>query len=221
MDKAVEKPWGWEYLLYENEHIAIWHLHIYEGRQSSLHCHPNKKTGLIVLSGVAEVSFLTDYVEQRGGQRIFPKEKVMIRKGVFHSTKAIVGDLDLFEIETPVDKQDLVRLEDKYGREGKPYEDETHYISKDILQCFPDLSDAVYDHRTNTKIVRGTIDNIKPHEAIERPIVVVTKGNIVSNQGIKIVGPGDVLYKKNMETMISKFKIESEIEYLGIDHGTF
>jgi hypothetical protein len=36
----------------------------------------------------------------------------------------------VFEIETPVDKQDLVRFRDSYGREGKPYEDSTHEIPK-------------------------------------------------------------------------------------------
>ena len=47
----------------------------------------------------------------------------MIRKGLFHSTKAISqkGAM-IFEIETPVNKHDIVRLEDKYGRAAKPYE---------------------------------------------------------------------------------------------------
>ena len=51
----VTKPWGYEYLMYQNEDIAIWSLHIDYGKQTSLHCHPRKKTGLILLSGEAEV----------------------------------------------------------------------------------------------------------------------------------------------------------------------
>ena len=36
----------------------------------------------------------------------------------------------LFEIETPNDKLDLVRLRDNYGREGKPYEDSSYEFPK-------------------------------------------------------------------------------------------
>ena len=34
----------------------------------------------------------------------------MIRRGLFHSTKALSKDALIFEIETPKDKHDLVRL---------------------------------------------------------------------------------------------------------------
>ena len=56
----VKKPWGFEYLVYENEHVGIWYLNIDYDKQTSLHSHPNKKTGLIILSGVAEISFLNN-----------------------------------------------------------------------------------------------------------------------------------------------------------------
>ena len=47
----------------------------------------------------------------------------MIDKGVFHQTTAISPKgAFLMEIETPVNKRDLVRLKDKYGREGEGYE---------------------------------------------------------------------------------------------------
>ncbi|BCV08216.1 MAG: hypothetical protein CM15mL4_2850 [uncultured marine virus] len=50
----------------------------------------------------------------------------MIRKGLFHSTKATSeSGAYVFEIETPVDKHDLVRLEDKYSERENSYEDET------------------------------------------------------------------------------------------------
>ena len=56
----VKKPWGYEYLAYENKHIALWFLYIKHTHSTSLHCHPNKTTGLILLDGKAEVSFLND-----------------------------------------------------------------------------------------------------------------------------------------------------------------
>ena len=56
----VKKPWGYEYLAYENEYVAIWFLYIKHNHATSFHCHPNKTTGLILLDGQAETSFLNN-----------------------------------------------------------------------------------------------------------------------------------------------------------------
>ena len=54
----VTKPWGYEYLVFENEFVAIWMLHIVRKRKTSMHCHPNKRTSLILLNGNATCSHL-------------------------------------------------------------------------------------------------------------------------------------------------------------------
>ena len=36
---VVKKPWGYEYLAYENEDVGLWFLYIKEGHQTSMHCH--------------------------------------------------------------------------------------------------------------------------------------------------------------------------------------
>ena len=124
-NNVVKKPWGWEYLAYENEECALWFLHIKNKQRTSMHCHPNKTTGLVLLDGSAVVSFLND------DNPLNPINKIMIRKGLFHSTCATSKEgACIFEIETPVDKYDLVRLKDSYGREGKPYEDATFEYPK-------------------------------------------------------------------------------------------
>ena len=42
---VVNKPWGYEYLAYENEYVGLWFLHIEKDQETSLHCHPKKDTG--------------------------------------------------------------------------------------------------------------------------------------------------------------------------------
>jgi mannose-6-phosphate isomerase-like protein (cupin superfamily) len=141
------KPWGSEYVLYENEDVAIWQLNIDPKNQTSLHSHPKKKTGLIVLGGAAKVSFLT------GSHNLLPGEKIMIREGVFHrTTNYLSTPLVLLEIETPVNKADLLRLEDSYDREGTPYKHEANgsldvedlhqYTS--IANCWIQIKDINY-----------------------------------------------------------------------------
>ena len=116
-DVVVKKPWGKEYLVYENENLGIWFLHIEKDQSTSTHCHPKKNTGLVVLEGLAEVSFLKNKISLKG------VDKIMIFKGRFHSTQALSpGGALILEVESPQDKRDLVRLEDKYGREKQPYE---------------------------------------------------------------------------------------------------
>lgn len=116
-DVVVRKPWGHEFLIFENEQVAAWLLHIERGHATSMHCHPNKKTSLIVLSGLA----LCNTFHNRN--YLSGLDAVVIDKGVFHSTQAVSdGGVDLIEIETPPNKTDLVRLDDLYGREGLGYE---------------------------------------------------------------------------------------------------
>jgi quercetin dioxygenase-like cupin family protein len=118
---VIDKPWGYEYLVYENQHVALWLLHIAQGQQTSMHCHPTKTTGLVLVQGEAELSFLADK------KNIKAPEKQVIRRGLFHSTKALSPDgIFMFEIETPNDKNDLVRLSDNYGRASSGYETAAH-----------------------------------------------------------------------------------------------
>jgi hypothetical protein len=87
----------------------------------------------VLLDGEAEISFLADK------RQLKSLDKVMIRRGLFHSTKAVSDKgAFVFEIETPVDKQDLVRLNDQYGRTSKPYEDDKFmsYTLMDQVQCW-------------------------------------------------------------------------------------
>ena len=116
INSVVKKAWGYEYLVYENEDVAMWFLNIEKNQSTSMHCHPKKTTGLVILDGTAELSFLGDTRILKG------LDKVMIRRGLFHQTKALSDLVWLLEIETPKDKNDLVRLSDRYGRESKSYE---------------------------------------------------------------------------------------------------
>jgi len=189
--KATQKPWGKEYLLFQNEQVAIWHLFIDSGEQTSFHSHPNKKTGLVVLRGAAKVSFLSDY------QKLFSGDKTMIRHGVFHSTKNMTEyPLELLEIETPVDKQDIVRLQDKYGRAGKPWS------ADEILEVDPiDLSNSPVTIGTCTLNYASLSDiNMQEYD-----FCMMTEGEITF-QNFKVSAPGDILSIDNLIKMMDNFK---------------
>jgi mannose-6-phosphate isomerase-like protein (cupin superfamily) len=194
---VVNKPWGYEYLLFENESVAIWILHLKAGESTSLHCHPQKKTSLIVLSGEVQVSTLSDSFSFK------QKEGLIIDKGVFHSSKALSPDgLFLMEIETPPNKTDLVRLKDEYGRQGKGYEN-VQQMSRDLSAyeyCdFHKLAKtgACCERRgllgICIKIVRGSITDICTRHLADSNLISVCllEGNIIDNQGGIIMGAGE------------------------------
>lgn len=117
-DKVVIKPWGYEFLIFANAHVAVWFLMIAKDHSTSMHCHTAKKTSLTLLHGKALCNTF------RHRNFLFAGDSVLLEPGVFHSTKALSLDgVQLIETETPPRKLDLVRLEDKYGREHAGYED--------------------------------------------------------------------------------------------------
>jgi len=115
--KVVIKPWGYEFLMFENDSVAIWFLHIKKDHSTSMHCHPSKRTALTLLSGKA---FCNTF---RHRNFLSASDSLIIDAAVFHSTKALSLDgISLIEVETPPIKLDLCRLEDSYGRENCGYE---------------------------------------------------------------------------------------------------
>ena len=202
----VNKPWGYEYLAYENEHVALWLLHIGHNQKTSTHCHPNKTTGLTVLSGEVEVSFLNDKNILSAGK------KIMIRKGLFHSTRATSKNgATIFEIETPVDKHDLVRLYDSYGREGKPYEDETHEVPK-LEKCLwleeplpSETKTYVYE---NCKLVLTSVNSVSffQEQGIATNFMFL-RGGLMTDYGVRVAGPGDIVSSDVMKRLVGAFGV--------------
>lgn len=188
---VVNKPWGYEYLVYQNDHVAVWYLFLREGAATSLHCHPKKKTGIILLKGEATVSFLQDSI------RLKPMSKLVIRPGLFHSTRAVSpGGIALLEFETPVDKENLVRFEDLYGRQGKSYEgaDQMQPLPNDALR-FQNPAEGK-PHEYSVHDLTLTVEKIKDiaplHKRPPEDAVAVLDGALMSKEGEVIVGPGDV-----------------------------
>lgn len=191
----VPKPWGYEYLVYENEDVALWCLHINEGESTSMHCHPKKTTGLVLLNGEAEVSFLADKRIIKG------LDKIMIRRGLFHQTKALSeGGIDLFEIETPNDKEDLVRLSDNYDRKNKPYETTFQERNDTHLSIVDDEFNSRgynnYGIFSKCDISIYIIHNIEQIDKIpDDAVVIFLKGGMVrtiDNKNHLVTIPGDV-----------------------------
>jgi len=201
-NKMIHKPWGFEYLFYENYDVAIWCLHITEGQETSLHCHPNKKTGLIMMEGQATLSFLNDKVDMK------PLDRHILRNGLFHSTKAVGGRTILLEIETPPNKEDIVRFDDKYGREDQPIEGEREMT--ELPGYYPKLNHEECN-------INNYIINIESFPGVDTEIAVIAvlSGGL-SRLGDTIVGPGDVGLISSFFRLAKSFKVAEDTELMTI-----
>ena len=204
LNKIVKKPWGYEYLVFENDKVAIWFLHIAYDQETSMHCHPNKTTGLILLDGVAEISFLTNKIS------VESLEKVMIRKGLFHSTKAISKDgANIFEIETPVNKHDLVRLEDKYGRKAKPYEGKNAESKKreDDLTISSVKGEKIYNFSNCIIKVQPLNETSIFQDMHDSQNIIFLDGGILTDDDVLVAQAGDVVTIFTLKKLIELFPI--------------
>ncbi len=204
-DVIVSKPWGHEYLCYSNETVAIWLLKINHNEATSMHCHPNKNTGLIVLSGKIELSFL------RNSIILDALKKISIFRSRFHSSKSISKSGSyLLEIETPVDKSDLVRLYDDYGREKKGYEGKKNFTIKNS-DCIEIPQPSISDFKINAygafiKHIQLQ-DNNYLKNLNNEDVIVFTNGGYLTKDKKNILRPSDVVDKNSLKLISEKFEL--------------
>jgi mannose-6-phosphate isomerase len=111
----VPKPWGHETIWAHSERYVGKILHINAGQELSVQYHNRKDETVYLLSG--EISYrvqgkddvLDDVQLQKG-------ESFRITPGTIHQMVALT-DCDVLEVSTP-ELDDVVRIKDKYGREG-------------------------------------------------------------------------------------------------------
>ena len=111
--ERVEKPWGHELRFVRTGRYAGKVLFIRAGHQLSLQYHEAKDEAFFVQSGNLE---LVLGKEQRV-EKLGPGDARRIEPGTIHRFRAVTDTL-LFEVSTP-ELEDVVRLEDDYGRRGE------------------------------------------------------------------------------------------------------
>lgn len=112
--RRVPKPWGYELIFARTDRYVGKILHVSKGESLSLQYHEMKEETLFVVTGELRLT-----IEYKGDRREFPLragEAFHIAPGVIHRMEA-VRDTDVAEVSTP-ELDDVVRLEDRYGRAG-------------------------------------------------------------------------------------------------------
>ena len=113
MSDIVPKPWGHELIWAKTERYVGKVLHVRAGEALSLQYHRVKDETIMVLAGRLSFEYYADG-ETPKTRELAPGEPFHITPGLRHRMVAI-EDTQVLEVSTP-ELDDVVRLEDRYGR---------------------------------------------------------------------------------------------------------
>ena len=110
----VPKPWGHETIWAHTDRYVGKILHIKAGQALSVQYHNRKDETVHLLSG--ELIYRVKLDGELEDMHLKAGESFRICPGTIHQMEAVT-DCDVLEVSTP-ELDDVVRLSDKYGREG-------------------------------------------------------------------------------------------------------
>ena len=218
-NRVVYKPWGYEYTIYRNlNHLSVTFLKINYNKSTSLHCHPNKKTGFMIISGRALIQL---GLWKSTAEYYSAPSKLMIRTGLFHSIKAASKNgVSALEFESPVDKNDLVRFKDDYGRETKPYEGKK--FTKKIESNFIKFKKPRLGKNQTYKMGKIKI-SLEVHKNFKNlinkkmsTIFAILGGEIIDKQRKNVLSYGDIIRTGTLKKLSEVFKIKKYLTVLSV-----
>jgi rfaE bifunctional protein nucleotidyltransferase chain/domain len=165
-NKVCIKPWGYEFLVYESKKIGMWFLKIVKDQGTSLHTHFKKDTFVIVVSGTAKITLINNEVISLG-----PMKSLYIPKNKFHALSSFSEEVYLLEMEifdkdtTFSDKNDLLRIDDKYNRKRTGYQSSVSVIENNLEEynyfyLDDKLKKYINDTLIQVKVVKDDIEMI-------------------------------------------------------------
>ncbi len=110
----VEKPWGYEVHWAKTDRYVGKLIHVAKGHALSLQYHNRKDETIYLHAG--RLLFEIEEGGKRIQREMKPGDRIHVPPPTVHRMTAL-EDCDIFEVSTP-ELDDVVRLEDRYGREG-------------------------------------------------------------------------------------------------------
>tara|TARA_B110000483_G_scaffold19303_1_gene21177 strand:+ start:515 stop:1198 length:684 start_codon:yes stop_codon:yes gene_type:complete len=205
----VKKPWGEEYTIFNNRNkLAVTLVKIKPKKMTSLHCHPTKKTGFIILKGNPSIQI---GIHDKNTWKSKPLSILVIRPGLFHSIKNLNNSQTIvaLEFETPYLKKDLIRLKDTYGRTKKGYETKKFMkkLTNKDLKFKMTKSKKIYN-LYNKKII---IEKIRNRNQIlkfnNKSVTAILDGNLTDKKKQIVLSYGEIIKTTSLKILTKHYKI--------------
>jgi mannose-6-phosphate isomerase len=115
LQNVIQKPWGHELLLAKNDLYTVKQLFVKAGHRLSLQVHGKKIEHMTLVGGMAHLYLETEMsIEHFVMQPMMP---ILIEPGTIHRLHA--GDTEdavIIEVSTSGPDEDIIRLDDDFGR---------------------------------------------------------------------------------------------------------
>ena len=114
--RHVAKPWGHETIWAHTDRYVGKILHVKAGEKLSIQYHERKDETVYLLSGEMKYWVQLPGDTELRDQRLVAGQSFRITPHTIHAIEAVT-DIDVLEASTP-ELDDVVRMQDRYGREG-------------------------------------------------------------------------------------------------------
>jgi hypothetical protein len=141
----------------------------------------------------------------------------MIRTGLFHRiTNVGKNNLEALEFENPCEKFDLIRYEDKYGRQKKKYETKEY---KSIKKRYNFFTKKNLEYKFDKCILRiKNYTNIK--QVIQKhknsTIHTFLKEDLINEQKKPAIPLGDLIRNGSVKKLLQRFQSKKNVRMLSV-----
>ena len=203
-NKVNDKPWGKEYLAYQNKQIGIWILHVNKNQETSLHCHFKKDTILMPISGCFKINLFNKF------KILNLFESLYVPKNTFHGIHSYSSDGILMEIEIYTehidytDKNDLLRIKDMYMRDKTNYETSVQEREPNINE----IMDFDFPNKyqiNNTEVSIFKLNNLNELNFIYEKVIILN--GCLYSDGKKITSGSFIDLKKEYSFLTDTVEI--------------
>lgn len=215
LNKGYIKPWGYEYMAYQNKNVGVWILHVHQDLQTSVHCHFHKDTVLSVVTGTFRIDLYDGFkILNEGDVCYIP---ACMFHGIFaYSSNAVLLEVEVYHTYTDADgallehsdKNDLLRLRDIYTR------DKNTYIGSAIEYTSEDENAEKYPfhnlHTSNTILYGNTVVSTT-HQvtaAAANSINILLHGTLRTRE-LALLSPGSVLNTADEDDEVTVLRISN------------
>ena len=218
-NKLVKKPWGYEYVIYNSlNRMAITYVHIDSKKSTSLHCHPKKKTGFIIVKGTALVQI---GIYKKNKKKFKSLSRLVVRPGLFHSLKAVSKNgMSALEFETPYNKADLIRFEDRYGRKNKSYEGSkfTSSIRDDLMKFKKPKKNKKNVYKLDDVVITlertKNLKNLSTKDSSSSTAIL--EGKIFDKKNQEVISYGEIVKSSTLKILSKKYIVKKPLLILNV-----
>lgn len=146
--QIVNKLWGYEQVIVNNDKYCAKLLHIHPGWECSLHYHPVKKETFICVEGQVEVDLEVGGLIRQQPLRLC--QQLTINPGTAHRFRAANDEFAvLLEISSTHSDEDVVRLEDSRSTSYKTLEDLPAQCKHDFTEYGQEYANMILNWRAD------------------------------------------------------------------------